>query len=56
MKNEKYNKSLTTELQNSLLLFLVYGKGYIFTESIVWEIVVYTITHLVKFFLVLPGI
>ena len=56
MKNEKYNKSLKTELQNSLLLFLVYEKGYIFTESMVWEIVVYTITHLVKFFLVLRGI
>ena len=42
--------------QNSLLLFCVDGKGYILLENIVWENVVYTITFLVKFFLVLQDI
>ena len=39
MKNEKYKKSLTTSQrqQNYLLIFLVYGKGYILLRNIVWE-------------------
>ena len=37
MKNEKYKKSLTTSQrqQNYLLIFLVYGKGYILLRNIV---------------------
>ena len=37
-------------------MFSIYGKGYILLENIVWENVVYIITFLVKFFLVLQDI
>ena len=33
-----------------MLLFSVYGKGYILLENIVWKNLVYIITFLVKFF------
>ena len=58
MKNEKNKTSLTLQQrkQNNLLLFFVYGKGYVLLESIVWVNVVYTITSLVKFFLELQDI
>ena len=36
--------------------FFVYGKGYILFQNIVWENVLYSITFLVKFFLVLHDI
>ena len=42
--------------QNYLLLFFVYGKGYILLENIVWENVVYIVTFIVKFFLVFQDI
>ena len=58
IKNEKYKQSLTMQQrkQNSLVLFFVYGKGYILLGNIVWENVVDIITFLVKFFLVLQDI
>ena len=49
MKNEKYQKNLTTTIK-LFTFFVVYKKAHIFLENIVWENVVYTIIFLVIFF------
>ena len=56
IKNRKEIGKVSQQKQNSLLLFFVYGKGYILLENIVWENEVYTITFLVKFLFVLQDI
>ena len=55
MKREKYKKNLTTTIKlfTFSFFFFLLGKGHIFLENIVWKNLVYTITFLVKLFLVL---
>ena len=55
MKREKYKKNLTTTIKlfTFFFFFFLLGKGHIFLENIVWKNLVYTITFLVKLFLVL---
>ena len=56
MKREKYKKNLTTTIKLFTFFFFFFfllGKGHIFLENIVWKNLVYTITFLVKLFLVL---